>query len=158
MAVYKRGNVYWYEFQFLGQRVRDSAHTSNRELARSIERNRRRTMEESAGGVKKVKPIQFRKGSKKWLEGNAHWSESTREINDKGHSGMNVSQDAGAVLAHAQSSQARRGQQTPSQEAEVVPFTPGALLGSPKIPHSPKLRKGCQVGNPFFFYGRQGGV
>lgn len=81
MAVYKRGNVYWYEFEFLGQRVRNSAHTSNRELARSVERNRRRAMEESAGGVKKVKPILFRKASEKWLEGNAHWSASTREIN-----------------------------------------------------------------------------
>jgi integrase len=81
MAVFKRGNVYWYEFEFMGQRVRDSAHTSNRELARSIERGRRRAMEESAGGVRKVKPTLFRKAGNDWLKGNAHWSASTREIN-----------------------------------------------------------------------------
>jgi len=38
-------------------------------------------MEESAGGVKKFKPTLFRKAGKVWLKGNAHWSESTREIN-----------------------------------------------------------------------------
>ncbi len=51
MSVIKRGGVYWYEFQFMGQRIRESAHTGNRELARSIERTRRKAMEESAGGV-----------------------------------------------------------------------------------------------------------
>ena len=81
MTIYKRGNVYWFEFEFLGQRVRDSAHTSNRELARGIERSRRRAMEESAGGLRKIKPILFRKASNQWLRGNAHWSVSTREIN-----------------------------------------------------------------------------
>ena len=53
-------------------------------------------------------------------------------VNDEGHSGMDVSQDVGAVLAHALSSKVRRGQQTPAQEAEVVPFTPSTPLGSPQ--------------------------
>jgi hypothetical protein len=61
MGVFKRGRNYWYEFEFRGQRVRESAHTPDRELARSIERNRRRAMEESAGGIKRAKPILFRK-------------------------------------------------------------------------------------------------
>jgi hypothetical protein len=61
MGVFKRGRNYWYEFEFRGQRVRESAHTPNRELARSIERNRRRAMEESAGGIKRAKTILFRK-------------------------------------------------------------------------------------------------
>jgi len=65
----------------MGQRVRESTHTSNRELTSSIYRARRRAMEESAGGVKKFKPILFRKAGKVWLKGDAHWSESTREIN-----------------------------------------------------------------------------
>lgn len=81
MTVFKQGNVYRYEFEFLGQRVRESAHTSNLELARSIERNRRRAMEESAGGVKKVKPVLFRRASKAWLGLNPQWSASTLEIN-----------------------------------------------------------------------------
>ena len=76
MSVFKRGGVYWYEFEFIGP-----AHTRNNERARSIERARRKAMEESAGGVKRPKPRLFRKAAKTWLAGNAHWSESYREIN-----------------------------------------------------------------------------
>ncbi len=83
MTVFKRGNKYWYEFKFMGQRIRESAHTRNRELACSIERKRRTKMEESAGGVKRAKPILFRKAAKAWLGSNAHWSDSTREINEQ---------------------------------------------------------------------------
>jgi integrase len=81
MGLFKRGGVYWYEFLFMGQRVRESAHTRNKELARGIERSRRTRMEESAGGLKKTRPLPFRKAAKDWLAGNAHWSNSTREIN-----------------------------------------------------------------------------
>ena len=81
MGVFKRGGVYWYEFEFMGQRIRESANTRNRELACSIERTRRKAMEESAGGVKRIKPILFGKASKKWLGLNPQWSASTLEIN-----------------------------------------------------------------------------
>lgn len=37
-------------------------------------------MEESAGGVKRPKPLLFRNAGKTWLAGNAHWSKSYREI------------------------------------------------------------------------------
>lgn len=53
MTVFKRGSKYWYEFEFLGQRVREPANTTNKEVAIAVERSRRRAMEESAGGVKR---------------------------------------------------------------------------------------------------------
>ena len=81
MGVFKRGRNYWYEFEFRGQRVRESAHTPNRELAGSIERNRRRAMEESAGGIKRAKPILFRKAAVAYFDECAHWSDAYREIN-----------------------------------------------------------------------------
>jgi integrase len=37
MAVYKRGNTYWYEFWFNGERIQKSAKTKNARTARSIE-------------------------------------------------------------------------------------------------------------------------
>ena len=37
MALYKRGDVYWYEFRFKGERVQKSAHTGNKDAARQIE-------------------------------------------------------------------------------------------------------------------------
>lgn len=81
MTIFKRGKKYWCEFEFLGQRVREPANTSNREVAVGVERSRRRAMEESAGGVKRAKPILFGKASKKWLGLNPQWSASTLEIN-----------------------------------------------------------------------------
>jgi integrase len=81
MTVFKRGSKYWYEFEFLGQRVREPANTTNKEVAIAVERSRRRAMEESAGGVKRIKPILFGKAAKKWLGLNPQWSASTLEIN-----------------------------------------------------------------------------
>ncbi len=37
MAIYKRGDTYWYEFRFNGQRIQESAQTKNKEAARVIE-------------------------------------------------------------------------------------------------------------------------
>jgi hypothetical protein len=45
MAVYKRGEVWWYEFVFLGQRIRESSATQNKAVAQRIERERRRQLE-----------------------------------------------------------------------------------------------------------------
>ena len=33
MAVFKRGDLYWYEFQFAGDRIRESAKTRNKNIA-----------------------------------------------------------------------------------------------------------------------------
>jgi integrase len=78
--IYKRGNTWWYEFRFLGQRIRESAHTTSKKLAIDLERERRRQLEQSAGGVRKHKPVLVSVASRAWLAENAHWSESTREI------------------------------------------------------------------------------
>jgi integrase len=80
MAIYKRGDTWWYEFMFLGQRIRESAHTSSKKLAIDIERERRRQLEQSAGGVRRHRPLLFSVAAKAWLAENAHWSDSTREI------------------------------------------------------------------------------
>ncbi|MFP5236990.1 MAG: tyrosine-type recombinase/integrase [Acidobacteriota bacterium] len=81
MSVFKRGSKYWYQFRFLGSRVQESAHTSNREIAERKERARRRELELGAGGLSEVKrPVIFEKAAKEWLEGNPHWTDSTREI------------------------------------------------------------------------------
>lgn len=81
MSVFKRGGKYWYEFRFLNARIRESANTSSREIAERKERARRRELELGAGGLSEVKrPILFARAAKDWLDGNPHWSNSTREI------------------------------------------------------------------------------
>jgi integrase len=56
MAVYrptKDSKVWWYDFIFEGQRVRESAKTRSKTLAKHAERARRREMEESYNGIKR---------------------------------------------------------------------------------------------------------
>ena len=44
MAVYQRGNVYWYKFKFGNRLIRESAKTHLKTLAREAERQRRREL------------------------------------------------------------------------------------------------------------------
>ena len=56
---YKGSKVWTMDFQFNGQRVRESTGTSSKTLATDIERKRRRELEEGAAGIKKRKPPQL---------------------------------------------------------------------------------------------------
>lgn len=82
MGVYKRGSVYWYEFMFRGQRIRESANTANKDLAGRIERERRRKLEMGSAGLRESKrPLLFSVAARLWLELNTpHWSSSNTRI------------------------------------------------------------------------------
>jgi len=51
MAVYKRGQVWWYEFIFAGRRVRESVKTHSKTVAKLAEQKRRRELEEGFNGL-----------------------------------------------------------------------------------------------------------
>jgi hypothetical protein len=56
MAIYrpsKNSKVWWYDFIFGGQRIRESAKTRSKTLAKDAERARRRELEESYNGIKR---------------------------------------------------------------------------------------------------------
>lgn len=76
MAVYKRGGIYWYEFEFGGVRIRETTHSSNKEIAQRAERERRRKLEEGANSLQPKKhPLLFSVAAKRWLDANKpHWS------------------------------------------------------------------------------------
>jgi hypothetical protein len=59
--LYRRGKMWWFEFCFMGQRVRESSHSASRTVAREAEHQRRRELEESVNGLrdKKRKPFLF---------------------------------------------------------------------------------------------------
>jgi integrase len=67
MGVYKRGGVYWYEFEFQGQRIRESAKTSSKTIARDAERQRRRELEIGINGLTKPERPLFVVAAKDWL-------------------------------------------------------------------------------------------
>jgi integrase len=51
MAVYKRGEFYWYEFIFMGRRVRESAKTASKTVAKEAESSHRRALEKTLAGL-----------------------------------------------------------------------------------------------------------
>jgi integrase len=84
MGLYKRGEVWWYEFEFRGQRIRESTGSSSKTLAVRAERQRRRELEESANGVRPARrPILFSAAAREWMAANrARWSESNVSIQE----------------------------------------------------------------------------
>src|SRR5271155_5746065 len=82
MALYKRGEVWWYEFVFRGQRIRESSNSSAKTLAIRIERERRRQLELGVAGLKEgPQPLLFSVAMKRWLELNTpRWSKSNLRI------------------------------------------------------------------------------
>lgn len=65
--LYKRGNVWWYRFKFHGSEIRESAGTPSKTVARQIEFERRRGLEEGVGGVRRKRPNLFRVAAEQWL-------------------------------------------------------------------------------------------
>lgn len=51
MAIYKRGRIYWYEFAFQGERIRDSSHSTSKTVARAAEADHRRRLEKTLAGL-----------------------------------------------------------------------------------------------------------
>src|SRR4051812_44975199 len=70
MMLYRRGTIWWYKFEFVGQPFRESAKTKSKELARRAERTRRQGLEESYNGIphERPKPMLFSIAGAEWLE------------------------------------------------------------------------------------------
>ena len=65
----KHGKVWWYDFTFQGQRIRESAETTSKTLAKKIMDKRRRELEEGAAGIRKRQPPRlFSVAADAWLE------------------------------------------------------------------------------------------
>jgi integrase len=82
MAVYKRGGVWWYEFEFQRQRIRQTSKSPVKAVCLQAERERRRELERGANNLEKVaKPKLFSGAVKAYLlDREQHWSPKTREM------------------------------------------------------------------------------
>lgn len=82
MSVFPRGKIFWYEFVFRGQRIRESTGSTSRNLAIRAERNRRRELEEGFNGLRtNRRPMLFPAAAREWKDTNeARWSKANFEI------------------------------------------------------------------------------
>ena len=70
MSVYRPASskVWWYDFIFEGQRVRESAKSRSKTIARDAEKSRRRELEESYNGIKRRDRAKlFSVAAEEWL-------------------------------------------------------------------------------------------
>src|SRR5215831_360224 len=51
MALFKRGRIWWYEFNFSSRRIRESAKTTSKTVAKLAEQQRRRDLEKGFNGL-----------------------------------------------------------------------------------------------------------
>jgi integrase len=82
VSIFERGERWWYEFEFRGQRIRESTGSGSKTLAIKAERNRRRELEESANGIRPARrPVLFTTAARDWMAVNkARWSKSNVSI------------------------------------------------------------------------------
>jgi integrase len=67
MSVFRRGNVYWFEFNFNGARIRESASTSSKTIAKQAEAQRRRELELGFNGLTRPERPLFPLAAKGWF-------------------------------------------------------------------------------------------
>ncbi len=51
MGLFRRGGVWWYEFYFAGQRIRESTKSKSKTVAKEAEKNRKRELEEGFNNI-----------------------------------------------------------------------------------------------------------
>jgi hypothetical protein len=51
VSLFQRGNVWWYEFWFAGQRIREPSKSTSKTVAKDAERNRKRELEEGFNNI-----------------------------------------------------------------------------------------------------------
>jgi integrase len=60
MSLFKRGNIWWYEFWFAGQRIRESAKSGLKTVAKAAEQKRRRELEEGFNNLEDARQERVR--------------------------------------------------------------------------------------------------
>jgi hypothetical protein len=51
MPLYKRGNVWWYNFFYAGRHIQESAKTTKKTVAKEAEKNRRTEIEKGFNAI-----------------------------------------------------------------------------------------------------------
>ena len=78
MSIFKRGNVFWYEFVFRGRRIRESTRLSNKHAAMRAEAIRKGDLAKGTSGIETVKCPPFGFFVKEEF---LPWAKSTRKHN-----------------------------------------------------------------------------
>ena len=69
MAIYRRGKIWWYRFEFAGRRIQESSHCTNKHKAAQMEAKRKTDLAEGQAGIRrKATPLRFDEAVQRFLE------------------------------------------------------------------------------------------
>jgi integrase len=69
MAIYRRGKIWWYRFEFAGRRIQESSHCTNKHKAEQLEAKRKTDLVEGHAGIcRKAAPLRFDEAVQQFLE------------------------------------------------------------------------------------------
>jgi integrase len=82
MTLYRRGRIWWYQFEFQGALIRESSGLTNKEAARAVEDNRKADLRNGRQGIAKPKRVpMFGIAADLWLKAKrADWAPKTSVI------------------------------------------------------------------------------
>jgi integrase len=82
MAVFKRGKIYWFEFKWRGEKVRESTKQTNEKAAIRAERQRKLELENGYNRLAQSPTSnKFADAANNFIDTQAHWAERTCIIN-----------------------------------------------------------------------------
>jgi integrase len=98
MALFRRGNTWWYEFLFARRRVRESAKTRSKTVAKLAEQKRRRELEEGFNGFEDIREERIRRVSEIADEYLSNYRLRHKSVNFAQHALGNVKRHLGSVM------------------------------------------------------------
>lgn len=82
MAVFRRGKIWWYRFEFAGRRIQESSHCANKHKAEQMEAKRKTDLADGCAGIRrKAPPPRFEEAARQFLEwSNFHHRPKTHQL------------------------------------------------------------------------------
>lgn len=118
MALFKRGEVWWYEFIFAGRRIRESAKTSRKTIAIQAERGRRLELEKTLAGL----PVEKQENRINSVTGVVRKYLAHYEINHRAKSVLSPSGDWPTLLQDLTEDAVRGYHQDPAGGEDIGPY------------------------------------
>jgi len=120
--IYRRGKTWHYRFKFQGQLIRESTHSTNKNIAQQAERQRRHELERGVNRIPRREPVPlFRLAAEHWLEsktsltplGRAYYEQYVRKLTREFGNRLisDISADDIAKLQHERQQQGLSGRQ-----------------------------------------------
>lgn len=129
MAVFRRGKTWWYEFTFASRRIRESAKTHSKTVAKLAEQKRRREMEEGFNGLEDKRGERIKSLNELATAYLAEYKIRHRSVGFAEYAIGNVTRHLGELMAVDVSDKLVKAYQTARLKEQAAPKTVNEEVG-----------------------------